>query len=226
MKFWKVLIIILSVITVLALLIAGCVGVGVYMIISEKEAAVETPNNNHNNGGVIIIRPGKDDKEEGKQEDAVVEAPEHFYELSDIIVGDWVIAERHGDYINTTYYSFLPDGTFNAGGCEYMHTSVNPELFYEGAEGWEAVPMGFPYEYGTYTVYDNYVEIVCLGIEFEEYNEPYVIRMSISEYDGQSAVFIANLENGSCSEAKRFLKDFKYERVEELCEALNIDVTP
>lgn len=224
MKFWKVLVIILSVITVLALVIAGCIGVGVYMIISEKEATLETPN--INNGNAIIIRPGNDAVEESKGNDAVVEVPERFDELRDIIVGEWSTAERHGDTIYTTYYYFQADGTFNAAGCEYMHVSAAPDLFGEGAEGWQVVPMGYPYEYGNYTVYDDYVEIVCYGMEFEEYDEPYVVQMRLSEYDGQSAVFIAHLEDGSCSEARVFLKDFKFKDVEELCEVLNIDVTP
>ena len=146
-------------------------------------------------------------------------------ELSEMIVGSWVTAYRSGDTIYSTYYEFSADGTYFAGGCEYMHVSTNPELFGYEAEGWETVPMGFPYEHGTYTVGDGYIEIVCLGDDFETYDQPIVSRLEVSEYDGSTAVFVI-AHTDFVSEPKRFVKDFDYEKIEELCEVLGVDTAP
>ncbi len=146
-------------------------------------------------------------------------------ELSEMIVGSWVTAYRSEDTIYTSYYEFAEDGTYFAGGCEYMHVSQAPELFGYEAEGWQTVPMGYPYEHGNYSVGDGYIEIVCLGDDFETYDQPIVIRLEISEYDGSTAVFVT-AHTDFVSEPKRFVKDFDYEKIEELCEVLGVDTAP
>lgn len=146
-------------------------------------------------------------------------------ELAELIVGTWVTAYRGESTIYTTYYEFFADDTYFASGCEYMHASQAPELFGENAEGWQTVPMGFPYEHGTYSVGDGYIEIVCEGNDYESYAEPFVARLEISEYDGSTAVFVTYL-NEFVSEPKRFVKDFDYEKIEELCEVLGVDTAP
>lgn len=146
-------------------------------------------------------------------------------DLAEIIVGSWVTAYRGESTIYTTYYEFSADGTYYAGGCEYMHASQAPELFGEDAEGWQVVPMGYPYEHGTYSVGDGYIEIVCLGDDFDTYAEPFVARLEISDYNGSTAVFVTT-HTDFVSEPRRFAKNFDYERVEELCEVLGVDTAP
>lgn len=146
-------------------------------------------------------------------------------ELTELIVGSWVTAYRGESTIYTTYYEFNSDGTYFAGGCEYMHASQEPELFGGDAEGWQTVPMGYPYEHGTYSVGDGYIEIVCLGSDFETYDQPIVSRLEVSEYDGMTAAFVTCFDE-HISEPKRFVKDFDYEKIEELCEVLGVDTAP
>lgn len=142
------------------------------------------------------------------------------------LVGSWVTAVRSGSYINTEYYEFKADGTFVLGGVEYMHTSHAPELFAGYEEGWHAAPMGFPYSYGTYEINGDEIILSYLGSDVEEpYEEPIVHAIKIFSFSGDRAVF-GGEQDYNADEQYVFLKNFSYDNVAELCDALGTDTTP
>lgn len=185
-----------------------------FVVVAEQTVELSAMN------GVVV--PPQYENTDSPDEDP---APAPESDLSEFIDGDWDAAVRADNRIYTTHYTFNADGTYTAGGCEYMHVSENPELFGYEADGWETVPMGYPYEYGTYTVHDGYIEIVCEGDSIESYLEPFVGKLEIIEIKGDSIVIITHV-NGYVSEPKTFIKDFYYEDVEEICEVFGIDTAP
>lgn len=146
------------------------------------------------------------------------------------LVGMWTSASRSDDYITTSWYDFHADGTFETGGVEYMHTSTAPELFPGYEDGWHTVPMGFPYTYGTYKVEDDKIILTIKGdsIDFGEGVEPYESILYIRAFGGDRAKFgfFINTIDGEEEIVNEYLKDFEYDKIEELCDELGVDTTP
>lgn len=144
-------------------------------------------------------------------------------QIKDIIVGTWETAYRSGDYIDTSVYIFSEDGVFNMGGAEFMYAPNAPGLFGDDADGWEVVPMGFPYDYGTYEIHGDVIELKCIGSDVEgDYPEPFTFEIKVTELiASDEAVFSVRGEDG-----RTYLKNKRYNEIEELCELLGVDIEP
>lgn len=144
-------------------------------------------------------------------------------QIKDIIVGTWETAYRSGDYIDTSVYIFSEDGVFNFGGAEFMYAPNAPELFGYEADGWEVVPMGFPYEYGTYEIHGDIIELECIGSDVEgDYPDSFAFEIKVTELiASDEAVFSVRGEDG-----RTYLKNKRYNEIEELCELLGVDIEP
>lgn len=140
----------------------------------------------------------------------------------DSIVGDWVSAHRSDRIIYVTIYTFNADGTYAEQNIEYTHVSYQPEMFYEGATGWQGIPMGFPYYTGTYTLEGNTVTMSCTSDTYEEFNPPIVSTLKVVSFDAESGVF--SNEMGEAKYIRNFPTNDPF--VENLCAELGIDTTP
>ena len=218
MKFFKIFLI--SIIITAVLLSLSACGLSsrllAYFTYGEADVSVEHE-----------IQTGPDEKS-GAESMPALENPsqEPAVEATDII-GEWITAYREGDTIYTCFYTFKEDGTYYTGGGEYLHTSHYPELFAEYDEGWQPAPMGFPYEYGTYTYSEGILVLCCLESDMEEYDQPIISRLKISEYDGERAVFVFITEHHE-GQPRMFLKNAEYYflNVEGLFEAAGVDTEP
>ena len=140
------------------------------------------------------------------------------------LIGTWNTVSRSDKYLCPSYVEFHADGTFTKGESEYTHTSYNPDLFYGQPEGWHAVPMGFPYEYGTYTVNGNIITLTILGDSIEEsYDSTVTQTLTIEQIGEESAIFSNDFGTNT------YLKNFKANNsdnfIEELCAALGVDMS-
>ncbi len=218
MKFLKIFLII-TVITAVSLSLSACGLVSRlfgYLNYGEAEVSIGTESEfvTENQIGTES-QPAMEDSEESPAIDA------------NEIIGDWVAVYREGDTIYTHTLTFYEDGTYNEGGCEYLHTSHHPDLFAGYEEGWQPAPMGFPYDRGTYTYADGVVELTCYGSDVDEYQTPMISWVEISEYNGDSAVFVSRSEHHE-GQPRVFLKNAEYDffNVEELFEAAGVDTAP
>lgn len=218
MKFLKIFLII-TVVTAFSLSLSACGLVSRlfgYLNYGEADVSIEIETE---------FVPGDESGVESEPvQDNPVEAPAID---ENEIIGDWVAVYREGDTIYTHTYTFYEDGTYNSGGGEYLHTSHYPDLFAESEEGWQPAPMGFPYDRGTYTYSDGVIELSCLGSDYEEYDEPFISWVEISEYNGDTAVFVSRSEHHE-GQPRVFLKNAPYDffNAEELFEAAGVDTAP
>jgi len=139
------------------------------------------------------------------------------------LVGTWETIRRSDTYLYRDYIEFYADGTFSQGESEYTHTKYQPELFYDQPEGWRAVPMGFPYWYGTYTVEGNVITLTTLGDSIEESTTPSTDTLIIHSISDSDAIF------GDQSGGNRYIKNFKptdsEKYIEELCALMGVDLS-
>ncbi len=164
----------------------------------------------------INVKPYSESVEDTESsEDINEEVP-----LEEAIVGHWVSAVRTDNLIYTTYYSFNSDGTFEMGGCEYMHTSYMPDMFIGMPEGWQVVPMGYPYTSGTYTVENDIIKLQGQGMgegDVWEYNNILTVKSIESE-------FLTTLEESDLEH--RYYKCSANTEIEEICNALGLPTAP
>lgn len=213
MKFWKVFLIITTV-TAVSLSFSAC-GFLAYLGHGTLEESTEINSELSENEIDIGSQPVQDNSAEASTMDEKE------------LIGDWITVYREGDTIYTHTFTFYEDGTYNEGGCEYLHTSHYPDLFAESEEGWQPAPMGFPYDRGTYTYADGVVELTCYGSDVDEYQTPIISWVEISEYNGDSAVFVSRSEYHE-GQPRIFLKNAEYDfiNVEGLFEAAGVDTAP
>lgn len=213
MKFWKVFLIITTV-TAVSLSFSAC-GLLAYLGYGTLEESTEINSELSENEIDIGSQPVQDNSAEAPTMDEKE------------LIGDWVTVYREGDTIYTHTFTFYEDGTYNEGGCEYLHTSHHPDLFAGYEEGWQPAPMGFPYDRGTYTYADGVVELTCYGSDVDEYQTPVISWVEISEYNGDSAVFVSRSEHHE-GQPRMFLKNAEYDflNVEGLFEAAGVDTAP
>ncbi|MBR2915729.1 MAG: hypothetical protein IKC06_08035 [Clostridia bacterium] len=213
MKFWKVFLIITTV-TAVSLSFSAC-GLLAYLGHGTLEESTEINSELSENEIDIGSQPVQDNSAEAPAMDEKE------------LIGDWITVYREGDTIYTHTFTFYEDGTYNEGGCEYLHTSHHPDLFAEYEEGWQPAPMGFPYDRGTYTYADGVVELTCYGSDVDEYQTPVISWVEISEYNGDSAVFVSRSEHHE-GQPRMFLKNAEYDffNVEGLFEAAGVDTAP
>ncbi len=222
MKFWKIFLIIAIIGTLLSLLAAGALGVGLYMYLTPDEEDVSY--------GETAVLPGTEENADGSyasDEQMTLPDPEVAVMDEKEIIGEWIAVYRNGDTIYTSYYCFNEDGTYFAGGGEYLHTSRYPELFAEYQEGWQPAPMGSPYDHGTYTFSDGVIELTCYGSDVEEYQTPAVSWVEISEYNGDTAVWVSRTEYHEGTPRVYFKNlEYDYDDLEELFEKTGVDTAP
>ncbi len=148
------------------------------------------------------------------------ESSENSASLENVIVGHWESAVRTDNIIFSTTYTFNSDGTFEMGSCEYMHTSYAPELFYGMPEGWQTVPMGYPYTAGTYTVEGD--QIIMTGTVMEAGDElAFNLVLTVSDSNSEFLTVV----NESDREQK-YYKCNTDTSIEAVCDALGISTAP
>lgn len=214
MKFKKIFLIISIVITV-SLLFSAC-GLLAYLNYGEAEVSIEIESE---------LGPGE---ESGVESQPALENSSEAPAIDENeIIGNWIAVYREGDTIYTGTYTFYEDGTYTSGGCEYIHTSRYPEMAEELGECWTVAPMGYPYDRGTYTYADGVIELTCYGSDMDEYQTPVVSWVEISEYNGDSAVFVTKFEYHE-NDPRVFLKNAEYDEYspEKLFEQAGVDYTP
>ncbi len=217
MKFKKIILIPSIVITV-SLLFSAC-GLLAYLGYGTSEESIEINSE--------FTPEDENGVESYPVDENPVPAPELSVPEAEEIIGDWVTVYREGDTIYTGTYTFYEDGTYTSGGGEYLHTSHHPDLFAGYEEGWQPAPMGFPYDRGTYTYADGVIELTCYGSDVDEYQSPMISWVEISEYNGDSAVFVTKSEYHESAPCV-FLKNAVYDEYspEELFEQAGVDYTP
>ena len=139
------------------------------------------------------------------------------------LVGTWNTVHRSGNYLYRYYIEFYADGTFTQGNTDYTHTSYEPQLFPDQFEGWHAIPMGFPFSYGTYTVEGNTITMVTLGDDVDSITAPETNTLTIESMNGQTAQLT---KNGATNQyLKNFTPTNQDKFVEELAAALGVDLS-
>ena len=129
----------------------------------------------------------------------------------DNLVGTWSSARREPTTLYFHSLTFYEDGTVANYGYELNHAKYSPFM---NETGWYTAPMGFPGEYGTYTLEGSKLTITYTHADYGAYDEPYVDTLTVSLEDGK---LITNNYYGTYIPFEEGTDKFA------LCDALGID---